>query len=342
MRIFLKFLFLFILVGAFWFGWQYSVKDNLGKSLKTAHFSDVLNSRQISAWVENLRKKINNQTVFKVFPVNPCKKTIYYDLGNIDPRYGLSRDKILSLLEKAEQPWEEEGKYNLFEYRPGADFKINFIFDDRQRRTLALKNLDQTLNTLESERDRQIEKFKSRNRKYNELVARYKKKLAHFQAELKKYNKKVEYWRKQGGAPPEEYKKLSKEYKKLQKEKASLEDDVEEINGLARQINKTIRKEKTIVKKYNDQILTYKTKFGVVKRFEQGKYTGKEINIYEFKNDADLLLTLIHEFGHALGLKHVEDPKAIMYYLKDKQDLNNIHLTEADKKALQGLCQLSK
>ena len=47
---------------------------------------------------------------------------------------------------------------------------------------------------------------------------------------------------------------------------------------------------------------------------------------------------LVHELGHALGLAHVDDPKAVMHEILSDQDLDTLTLTSADVRALHAAC----
>jgi len=64
--------------------------------------------------------------------------------------------------------------------------------------------------------------------------------------------------------------------------------------------------------------------------FHKGLFSHNQIQIYGFTSFDDLRLTLAHEFGHALGLKHTTDPKSLMYPRLKEQDIHNFKLTDSD------------
>jgi DNA repair exonuclease SbcCD ATPase subunit len=165
------------------------------------------------------------------------------------------------------------------------------------------------------------------------MVADYKKKL-------ESYNKEVSSWNKKGGAPEDAYNELKKEKKELDALYDKIEAERKAINNLAGKSNDLVNKEKNVVNTYNSNVETYQNKYGQASEFDKGIYDGQKIDIFQFKEMSDLRLTLVHEMGHALGIDHLENPKSIMYYLMNEQDMNNPTLSSEDLVAIKGICKI--
>lgn len=77
---------------------------------------------------------------------------------------------------------------------------------------------------------------------------------------------------------------------------------------------------------------------------EEGKYvsdaSGTRIYVYAFQDKTELTRTLIHEFGHALGLNHVKNPESIMY--PSNNISGNTTLTDEDMAELARACSTAR
>jgi hypothetical protein len=269
-----------------------------------------------------------------------CSKPIEYSIGTIDPKFGISKDAFIENAARAEKIWEEETKKELFAYNPEAEFKINLIFDERQQATNEAIELENKLEKLDLTHDSTIEEYNSLKIKYSKRLAEYESKVAKYEKRLREYEKDVKYWNAHGGISEEEYQKLEKERKELKDIYEDLEKEREAINALASKANQAAKEENEIIDRYNANLETYKSKFGETREFEKGVFDGTGINIYEFREKADLEMTLIHEFGHALGIGHLSNPDSIMYYIMGEQNLENPALTEEDASALKSTCKI--
>ena len=115
----------------------------------------------------------------------------------------------------------------------------------------------------------------------------------------------------------------------------SLSDMVSEINALVDELNR-------VAKLLNLKVDTY-NKIGASRgeTFTGGLYKsderGRSIDIYEFSSHDKLVRILAHEFGHALGLDHIDDSEAIMYTLNQG---GKGALSKSDLAILRELCNL--
>ena len=263
------------------------------------------------------------ETVIPQYPID-------YSIGSCDQRFGISFEKFRALLKDASSTWEEPAGTTLFSYEESATFKVNLIYDERQERTNEEKQarvqLDEHTNSYEAlDRD-----YKAATRRQEELQKSYDSSAAIVIGKTNEYNAKVEQWNKSGGAPQTEIGRLNAEKAELDKlkeklavEELALKKSNDDVNTLATRVNESVQRR-------NSNVASYNGKFGESRPFEQGLFNGKEINVYQFEDEARLKLALIHEFGHALGFQHVDDSTAIMYYKTGYQDREHIHLTEKD------------
>jgi len=293
------------------------------------------NKTAVRETVLDVRENISDVTGIGL----PCSEPFQYAIGTVDPRFKLSTNDFLVVASEAEKLWEDQSGKNLFKYNPDAQFKINLIFDERQQASIESDKLTQDLNQLEVSRKQITTQYGNLSEDYTQKMAKYNADVAVYEKKMKNYNKKVESLNKQGGATEKDLADLKKEKENLADLRDKLEKERLEINKLAGKTNTLASKEKKVVNEYNANISTYKNNYGDAKEFEKGLYDGKEINIYQFKQIADLRLTIIHELGHSLGIGHTNDPQSIMYYLLSDQSMENPQLMAEDLSELATVCK---
>lgn len=271
---------------------------------------------------------------------NVCNRPFIYAIGNVDPKFGISREDFLKTVEDSEKIWEDRMGINIFAYDPESPFKINLVYDERQQLSDEAEKMSQDLSGLKQNINTLDKKYSLLKIEYEKKLKSYKAAVAEYKKDVKSYEKKVEQWNSSGGGTQNEYEELQKKQNSLEKQIKNLDSQRKDLNKMVDEINALSSKENKTVNNYNQNVETYTNKFGSSKEFEKGLYVGVEINIYQFNEISDLRLTLSHELGHARGIEHVENPKSLMYYLMAEQDINNPKLTDEDITAMKTACGL--
>lgn len=250
----------------------------------------------------------------KAFYYSECDSPIKYRVGTIDKKFGLSEIKLMNLINQSVQIWEKNSEYDLFVYDPKAELTISLVYDERQALNSQIGQLKDKLESKESEIKPEISQFEKRS--------------ADFKQNLEKLNEQIDYWNSKGGAPQEEFNKLSSQQEQLRKE-------AEDLNMMAKTLNQTASIYNTDVKKLNQTISAFNE--ALTEKPEEGLYdpVKNTIDIYFNISNDELVHTLAHELGHARGLEHNQDKFSIMY----KSTSETLVLTKEDKNSLENVCQ---
>jgi hypothetical protein len=245
---------------------------------------------------------------------NECNTPLLYNLGSVDQRFGLTKDQVLQDLQQATGIWSTAAGKNLFAYSPKANLTVNFIYDQRQQ-------LDTSINQLDSQ-------LKNNNQTLKEQIAQYKSDAAAFEQKLAEFNATVDKYNKEGGAPPDVYQQLKQEQQQLSEEAQALNQRAKQLNLSTNSYNDNVSVLNSDIAQFNN-VLSQKP--------EQGQYSQLDntITIYFANNQDEMIHTLTHEFGHALGMEHVKDPNAIMY----PYTTTNITVTPDDMVQLNIVCR---
>lgn len=271
----------------------------------------------------------------------PCQEPVPYTIGALDRRFGISYKDFLSALSQAEAIWEKPLGRELFAYTPReGKLSINLIYDYRQEATSVLSDLggavaeDETLyNTLQVRYDRLKTKYDNAKSVYDARVEIFGERKSTYQRQIESWNLGQRTARMQFDQLERSRETLETEAAELKILEARLNEMVKEINTLVETLNRLALSLNLKVEAYNTIGASRGESFtGGVYRSVEGR---QGIDIYEFSSRAKLVRIMAHELGHALGLEHLDDQKAIMYRLNEGEAEV---LTSADLEALRTLC----
>jgi len=270
-------------------------------------------------------------------PITPaCSEPITYRIGSVDPRFNVSEATLRSVLQEAAQVWNEAAGKTIIAYSEEGEIPVSLVYDERQQAA----QLGNTINSDQSAYEEQRDAVDTLIASHESRVAAHEASVASFAAQKAAYDAEVAKWNQQGGAPPGEYEALQEKRRSLERAQVRINTEAGRLNEMIAEINREVQELNALAERVNSKVDVYNEFAG--HEFDQGQYVedenGARITIYEFRTREQLVRAMAHEFGHALGIMHTEDPQSLMYPYNSGTSLK---LHAEDIEALGSVCDLS-
>lgn len=285
-----------------------------------------------AVWVVQQPGSISEQFFDK-----PCSTPLAYTVGDIDPSFGITKEEFVQALQTGSSVWNEAAGKQVLVYDPlnPSAIPVHLVYDQRQENIRLGEHLDSekaSLDTRRAEIERLDSIYTSAQKIYEQARSAYEASAASYQAEVERVNKS-------GGANPKEYERLQAQQAQLQKDQVKLNALADSLNSAGKDLQTKVSELNESVKQVNSVVSFFNT--AANKDFDAGKYvrtaTSTKITIYSYSSKKELVFELAHEFGHALGMEHNENPESIMFAYAKAEELS---VSAEDLASLKSVCEL--
>ncbi|ENU10473.1 matrixin family metalloprotease [Acinetobacter calcoaceticus] len=267
-------------------------------------------------------------------PIGSSNQPLKYRIAFIDPRFQLTKEQLIEVSQQAAEIWHKETGKTYFSYDSEAQLSINLIYGDHQ---IIKGEQQENLNALLQKQEQwhiKNEKIILNKQEIDQLSSDLNKKKISLKAEFEHYQRDVTHFN-QGEHRYYLADELKERQNQLQQISGNLQNESNNLNFRIQMLNKKIKE----LNQEQSDLTTLMTQFKLeqktsIQTFHKGLFSQNQIQIYGYASLNDLRLTLAHEFGHALGLKHTTDPKSLMYPRLKEQDIHNFKLTDSDLELL--------
>lgn len=258
-----------------------------------------------------------------------CKTPITWRIGQLDPAFDLTPEQAGQAADNAAAQWNAALGQELFRHDSNSGFPINFAYDERQQRILQqarlrrnLARYDASINQRRASLEQKIEHLKQRQHQFDQLNQQFKTDASRFEQEARQANAANRHTLQQ------QQQQLTSRQRQLQQLADQLNNEQQQLIRQQRDLNQTVADRNALLPQ---QPTITAAEVGNM----QIRGRSRSMTIFAFSSLADLELTMLHEFGHALGLGHTDNAASVMYYALTSEQ-NGLH--SADIQAVRQQC----
>ncbi len=252
-----------------------------------------------------------------------CQWPLAWRLGELDPAFQLSRQEALFYIEQASQHWQQATGKTLFVQDQQQGFAIDFRFDARQQRLLQQQLLQRNLQRYDAAITPGLQQLPAK-------AALLQQQVDEFNQQQQQLQQQFEQWQPQQTDAAARRQQLLQQQQQLAQQADWLAQQRQQLQRDQDYLNETIRQRNELLPGDRHQ---------QAGSFEVGSMTKhgqqRQMTIFAFASPQQLVSTLVHEFGHAIGIGHTADPASMMY---PSQQPEQQQLTATDLAAFAAVC----
>ena len=259
-----------------------------------------------------------------------CQTPVRWRIGQLDPAFKLTQQQAEQAAHNAASQWNTALGMELFRYDSIDGFAIDFVYDERQQQLLEQARLTRNLQRYDANIDRRLQSLQQQAASLTTRQQQFEQANRQFAADAAAFERQLQQLNSSNRS------RLQQQQQQLLARQQQLTQQAEALNAEQQQLqreqgylNQTVADRNALLPAQPAEIAA--AEVGIM----QISGRQRSMTIFAYTSTATLELTLLHEFGHALGLGHTESPTSAMYYALSAQQSA---LTDEDIRALKQQC----